>query len=273
MSDEQFSAGDSGSGATAVAEGSSPLASASPESASAGTITEPGATAAATPGPVPYDRFNDVNTRYNDLRWAEQYDPRRVQQHWQFFQWLDSDPEGAYRYLGDYLGREGRLRPSQPQQSAEARPQPDVVIPETGQKFYSADAAEKLAEWMARQQVTPLEQRLKSLETNDLQRHSQATAQSILAEAMTWPHFKEHQREILTEMERDGRLSVEGAYNRVVLPKLRQLERAAVLKEIQAKSRASTVSPGHVTATQSKPTQRESWTSLFRREMAKRGTI
>ena len=175
--------------------------------------------------------------------------------------------------MEDYLTRAGALKRQQQQQAgqAESRPQPDVVVPETGQKFYSAEAGERLAQWIARQTTQPLEARLQSVEATHAQHRAQAAAQSQLAEAATWPYYTEHQKLILSEMEKDHRLSLEGAYRRVVLPKVRQLERDAVLKEINQKSQASTVNPGTTTSGQSRPTSKMSWGELFKREMAKRG--
>lgn len=267
MSDN-IPAGDSGAGQSS--DGGSPTATATLESSSTGTIDQSGVGTAA-PGPVPYDRFNEVNTKYTTVKWAEGLDRHKTQQQSQFFQWLDADPEGAFRYMEDYLTRAGALRRQQQQQAKDDRPQPDVVVPETGQKFYSAEAAERLAAWQAQQHTQPLDRRLQGIEQSFAQQRSAAAAQAQLAEARTWPHFDAHQDEILAAMERDHRLSVEGAYNRVVVPKLRQLERQAVLTELNQKSQASTVNPGSRSASQSVPAAKQSWTDLFRREMAKRG--
>ena len=268
MSDS-IPAGDSGSGTPTG--GGSPTATATPDSSSTGTITPSGSGLTDTKGPIPYERFEETNTKYNNLRWAEGLDSQRTQQQTQFFQWLDADPEGAFKYMEDYLTRAGALTRQQQAQAAEQRPQPDVVVPETGQRFYSAEAAERLAQWHATQMATPLEQRLQSVESTFAQQHSQQAAHAQLAEANTWPYFKDHQGDILNAMERDHRLSVEGAYNKVVVPKMRQLERQAVLAEIQQKSGASTVNPGSQSAGSNRPAQTQSWSDLFRREMAKRG--
>ena len=71
-------------------------------------------------------------------------------------------------------------------------------------------------------------------------------------------------------MERDQRLSLEGAYRRVVFPKLRQLERAAIVSETQQKAKASTVNPGAAGAGTTVDASKLSWEDTFRREYAKR---
>jgi hypothetical protein len=49
------------------------------------------------------------------------------------------------------------------------------------------------------------------------------------------------------------------------------LERAEVLKEINAKGQASTVNPGSQTASAAVAPAKLSWSEVFKREMAKRG--
>ena len=268
------SAGESGgTAAIAAPEGGSPSADPghTPDSASVSTTPDQSAT---SKGPVPYDRFDQVNTKYNALKWAEAHDPARVQQQAQFFQWLDADPAGAHEYITRYLERAGVLKSAARVEAPhEGRPQADVVVPETGQRFYSAEAAEKLAEWQAKQAVAPIESRLNSFESDRAYAKASAEAARQLSEAETWPHYKAHEAAILKEMERDQRLSLEGAYNRVVLPQIRTLERQAMLTELQQKSRASTTNPGSTTATLSAPASTLSFAELFKREVAKRGSV
>ena len=264
-------AGDSG-GASSPG-GGSPTATATLEPSSAGALSQPSGDASSTPGPVPYDRFSEVNTKYTGLKWAEGLDQSQVHQQRQFFQWLDADPEGAFKYMEDYLTRQGALKRQAGGQTADERPKPDIVVPETGQKFYSAEAAERLAQWEAKQATQPMDQRLQRIEASEAQSRANARAQSQLAEAKTWPYFEEHQKEVLKAMESDHRLSLEGAYNRTVLPKLKQLERQAVLNEINQKSHASTHNPGSQTAAQGQPASKTSWSDLFKRELAKRGGV
>ena len=266
-------AGDS-SGSPSGTVGGSPTTTAPPESSSAATTVQPGTEADSSPkGPIPYERFEEVNRKYGALSWAEGLDGDHVRQQTQFFQWLDSDPEGAFRYMQDYLTRAGALKPRRAAPTPdEERPQPDVVVPETGQKFYSADAAEKLTRWIAKQTASPLEQRLQSIEAQHVQGQAATRARTQLADAVaTLPHFVEHQKDILAAMEKDSRLGLEGAYNRVVVPKLRQLERDAILKEIQQKAHAGTVDPSRTGGTgQATPGKRLGFAEAFRREFTRR---
>ena len=271
---DSSSAGDSSSGGTALADGGSPASTGPVESSSSGTIDQATGSPDQAPGPVPYDRFSEVNTKYSTLKWAEGLHPERVQQQQRFFQWLDTDPEGAFKYMEDYLTRAGALKRAQQAASPEdTRPQPDVVVPETGQKFYSAEAAERLSQWIAKQSVQPLEQRLQSIEGNVAHGRAAARAQAEIAEASSWPYFSDHIADISKAMDADGRLSLEGAYRRVVMPRIKQLERDAVLKEINQKSQASTVNPGSRTAAQSQNPAKLSWAETFRRELNKRGGV
>ena len=281
MPDDFGSTGDSGGSAgTAVA---SPATDTSVESSPAGAPSQStgvDSNAQAQPGPVPYDRFKQVNDGYSKLRWAETYDHDKVQQQAQFFKWLDTDPEGAFRYMEDYLTRSGSLKARQPepQHPKPTGPQLDpnrdvVVIPETGQRFYTSDGAEKLARWTAEQllneRLGPLEQTVQEQQGARYRAAAEAEAQETLRDADQWPHFKGHEREILAEMERDQRLTLDGAYRRVVFPKLRQLEREAIVSETKQKAGASTVNPGAVTPTTNTPVSKQSWESVFRREFNK----
>lgn len=272
------SAGDSGGAAPASPVGASPNpAPATPESSSPGTTAAAGVSTEPPKGPIPYERFEEINKKYNALKWAETHDSQRVTQQAQFFRWLDSDPEGAFQYMENYLQRNGVLKPRQAaptgngQPQSDGRPQPDIVVPETGQRFYSAEANEKLAEWKAREATKSLDERLAKFEAAQTRSQYQSEAARQLKEMESRPYYKEHETEILREMERDRRLTLEGAYNRVVVPKIRELERQSVLEEIKQKSHASTASPQRQSASQGVPSAKLSWSDVFKREMAKRG--
>ena len=222
-----------------------------------------------TKGPVPYERFAEVNQRLGNLRWAESYQQDQVQQAAQLMRWLEADPEGAYGYIGNLLKQQGYLKPP-PEQRQGTRPQPDVVNPSTGQKFYSAEAAEQLLQWELGERLSPIEERLQAADTDRAQHRANIDAQATLAEADTWPYFKEHQAPILQAMEADKRLSIEGAYRKVVLPKIRTLERQAIVSEMGQKGRATTADPNGRGAT-NMPLSKLSMQELFKREVAKRG--
>ena len=149
-----------------------------------------------------------------------------------------------------------------------------MVVPETGQRFYSAEAAEKLAKWQAEallnERLTPIEKTLREVEADRVTSRARGEAQRMLSEAEAWPYYKDHEADILRAMQADKRLSLEGAYNRVVVPKMRGLEREAVLKELHDKRQASTVNPGSSAPSERVAAGKMSWTDLFKRELAKR---
>ena len=270
--DESLPQGDSG-GSTAVAD--SPSATSTTEASSTGT-SDQSVAAGQQPGPVPYTRFKEINDGYGKVKWAESYDPSLVEQQHRFFQWLDSDPEGAYNYLSDYLTRAGALKPKngQSQPAKPERPQP-LVVPETGQRFYTAEATEQIVQQALQQameeKLGPLQSRLQEFDQERTLGQARAQARAQIVEAETWPYYKDHEGAILTAMEKDKRLSLEGAYRRVVLPQIRTLERQAVLAEMNQKPAATTVNPGSKVASDRVPSSKLSMTELFRREWGKRG--
>lgn len=278
MPDEfDSSAGDSGAGSSPASGSPTALVDASESSSAEGTQPD-ASTQTGHEGPVPYARFRDVNQRYQSLKWAEALTPDVVQQQQQFFEWLDADPVGAHTYLTDYLSRQGALKPPQAPAplppAGDGRPQPDMVVPETGQRLYSAEAAERLAKWQAEtllnERLAPLEQTVQQQEQARYRAQYEAAAQETLRDADNWPHFKGNERDILAAMEQDKRLSLEGAYRKVVFPKLRDLERQAIVAETRHKAQAGTVNPGAVAATTKTPLNKLSMAELFRREFDKR---
>ena len=276
MPDDFVAGGDTG-GSSGAAVVDSPSTGSETGSAPPGTTDQAASAPQPGPeGPVPYTRFKEINDKYSALRWAESFDAQQAQQQKAFFDWLDADPAGAFQYVETYLRRQGVLpQPQAPPPPADGgRPQPDLLVPETGQKVYSAEAAERLAKWQAEtllnERVGPIEQALQGYDQERVVTRSQAVAQAQLAEAVTWPHFEGNEQDILREMERDRRLSLEGAYRRVVFPKLRQLEREAIVAETKQKAAASTVNPGAISATDKKDVKHLSFTEVFRREYNKR---
>lgn len=275
MSDLAPTEADSGAAssgsATAIVESSASSSadgSVQPEASSSSQPSQ------SEPGPIPYGRFKQVNDRYNALKWAEGYDADRVSQQQALFDWLDRDPEGAFKYIEDYLSRAGAIKRNNGAGNTGNVPDhtgPDIVIPETGQRFYSADAHERSLQHAIKAAEDRISQRLGPIEQSLTINRARAEAQNMLAEAETWPYYKDHEGDILREMQADKRLSLEGAYRRVVLPKVRQLERQAILAEMKQKPEASTINPGAVTTTDKRELSKLSFSDLFRREMAKRG--
>lgn len=290
MSDLGSPGGVTGAGGTGTPgpspSGGSPSPSPSspgPSSSSAGTSTGPGTSGSDAPlpegQPVPYDRFKTVNERANRLAWAESHDPGEVEEATKLWRWFDQDPQGAYDYLTGAMRRGGHLPPAAPAPQpgstprftdpSTGRPLPDVIIQETGQKFYSAEQADKLTDWKAAQ----LEERIKAIEGSSLQTQTQQQARAMLAEAERWEGFRESAQEIYDAMRKDKRLSLEGAYRRVVVPRLGQIARAAVIREMQGKADGGSgaLNPGSPGPQSTEELRKLPIKELFRREMSRRG--
>lgn len=267
-------------GATGTHAASDALASdAAPDS-----LTPP----APAKAPVPYDRFEEVNGKYDKLKWAETYQAEEVTQATQLVRWLDRDPKGAYAYLTQQLQQHGLIdAPAPPQAPAQqpaahvdqrGRPLPDVPVEGTDIKLYSAEQAQSLVDW-ALQQV---DERLKPFqedreraqqEAHRAQVWNQAStqAQSMVAEAESWPGFKENMGEIQQAMEADRRISLHTAYQRVVSPKLEQHHRDKFVQEQRTRSNGTTHNPGSPAPPSSKDLRSLSISQLFSREMSRRG--
>lgn len=196
--------------------------------------------------------------------------------------WFDSDPEGAYEYMTGIMRRTGRLQGGGHQQQGGGQPNP-FIHPQTGQPlpdvrldngqtFYSGPQLERLMEWRDAQQ----DQRLKRLE-------GQHTAQAARAEARTqlqtaeaqWPQFKENIEAIFDALKADRRLSLEGAYNRVVVQggKLETFYRTRMGEELRTNGQAGqgNQNPQGGAPTHTVELSKLPMKELFRREMRRRG--
>ena len=154
------------------------------------------------------------------------------------------------------LAREAREeQQEQPAQSAAQKPQPDILLPD-GSLSYSAEGFERLADWKAEQREKALDarysERFGGMEKDyKVQQHINAAiprVQAQITDAQTWPLFKENQEEITAALTADRSLSLDGAYRKVVLPKLgnnRDSMRKELLAEINRKpAAASRAIPG-----------------------------
>lgn len=276
-----------GTGSSGSSGGSPSPTPGSSSSSSSGTqpgTGTPGTTGSPSSGDPTFDhpRFKEVNDKYTALKWAEAYDnPEEVNQGVSLHRWFNTDPQGAYEYVTGLMKRHGVIQEPQTRQSSTGqadkftdpktgRPLPDIIIQETGQRFYSAEQSDKLVEWTENR----LDQRLKQLEGQNTATSAQQEARQILNEAQrTWPGFSDFAEDIFKEMQRDRRITLETAYRRIAVPKLRQVERAALMKETQERAQAGTggINPGQQTPQQTAELRKLPMTELFRREMAKRG--
>lgn len=264
---------------------SSGAASSTPSGSGSGTVpatpTAPPPAPLTPNQPVPWDRFSEVSSKAEKLAWAESLDKDRTVSANELYEWFDRDPEGAYNYLTDTLTRNGVLKartPTAPPAAAPApaknyrhdtatgEPLPDVQT-EDGQLLFSAAQNKRYHQWMQEkfdQRLAPLEGRAETERTNQ-------EAQRMLAEAETWDGFTDNMQDIFKELTRDKRLSLEGAYRRVVVPKLKNMTREAVLQEIRDKAGASSSNPSGTVASAPPDASKRSLTDLFRVEMQKHG--
>jgi len=122
--------------------------------------------------------------------------------------------------------------------------------------------------------LAPIEQDRQTRAASEQQQAVTTRAQEILAEVKQQPLFKEHAAEILAAMEADGRLSLHGAYTRVVVPKLGAAQKAQtdadkaamrqeIMAEVAAKAAAGTVNPGASSAPSMGKTRQGSTLSAF----------
>lgn len=174
----------------------------------------------------------------------------------QFLTMLSQVP--AYKEFFAYIDRlsagQGAGRPNPSPGNAgipEGMPQPDVPQPD-GSSVYSMEGLQKLLEWQAKQvedrvqkQVTqryaPIEQEWK---TQQNMAKMAPIIQKQLEDARTWPQFTENEGEILQALKADRNISLEGAYRKVVFPKLqasRDEMRTSILAEIKARPQSTAV--------------------------------
>lgn len=112
-------------------------------------------------------------------------------------------------------------------------PQPDQPLPD-GTKVYSMEGLQKLLTWQAQQvearaiRATEerLTQRYKPIEDQwQAEQRRQAAIPVIqrqIAEARTWPGFTDNEAAIVEALKADQNLTIEGAYRKVVVPKLQE---------------------------------------------------
>jgi len=257
--DSDFSAADLETAAAAQpSTDSSETTSAAPPPEDAGAATTQPAEAQ---GPLPFQRHKEIlestRKKYEDeLGWARNYEREQVTNAQNLWNWADRDPIGFYRWFESQIKMNpdyrDHLTPAQEQaQQAPPEtpqlPQADLVTND-GERVFSAGQAESLVRYYVEQlrqeflgKVEPVAQQFQQQ-----QREMQATteARKELAEAETWPYFDDFAEDIYHAMNKDRRLSLDGAYRRVVLPRIRQIERQSVLSELNKKTGASTEAPG-----------------------------
>lgn len=199
----------------------------------------------------------------------------------QFYQLLDTEPTQAVEVLiqqiaadpqhapklrslfGKLLGGRNAPQPAtgQPAVNNGTRglPEPDAFgEDERGNRipFYSAAVLPQVVEAIKRdlsaqfeREVGPLKQDYRSRQDREAQaeqkRTSDAWAEKEYARIAQYPHFTEHEQEIAAAMQADDTLGVQDAYIQIVIPKLQQQERKAVVTGLHDKANASGINPAH----------------------------
>ena len=155
-------------------------------------------------------------------------------------------------------------------------PQPDYELSD-GSKVYSMEGLKQLNTWnreQARREVlAEVDERFKRFEPleQSFQAHQafQELAPKVHAqiqEARTWPLFNENEAEVTQALQQDRRLSLEGAYRKVVFPKItadRTKMREDLLREIKSAPR-STAAPSRAVRSVPTPGGRRSLEDIIR---------
>jgi hypothetical protein len=159
-----------------------------------------------------------------------------------------------------------------PQAQAQVQVNPDDDMPQPDQKMadgsavYSMDGLKALQAWnraQARKEtLAEVERRYEPIEREwQTQQRIQSVLPQVRAQiedARTWPLFKDNETEIVQALQSDRRLSLEGAYRRIVLPKIqtshesekakltadRNKVREELLAELKQAPRSSSVPTG-----------------------------
>jgi hypothetical protein len=191
----------------------------------------------------------------------------------EFLNYLSTKP--AYKEFFEFINKAVQVMQSQPQgqaqsqtsapaadPAAEPMPQPDYKM-EDGTMVYSMEGLQKLQDWQGRQiesrlaktyeqrlnervsqvekQYAPIRQRF---EAEQQLQQIVPQIQKQIEEARTWPLFTDNEDEITKALQADVNLSLEGAYRKIVIPKLqanRDEMRTGILKEIQGKAPSTAV--------------------------------
>lgn len=127
-------------------------------------------------------------------------------------------------------------------------PQPDQLMPD-GTYMYSMDGLKALEAWnraQARKEVLeevnqvygPIHQEWQAAREAETRiRQVVPVIQNQIAEARTWQGFTDNEQEIVQALRADQRLSLEGAYRKVVVPKLVAAREAQQNDEAQLKAK------------------------------------
>jgi hypothetical protein len=210
---------------------SSSADTASVESPAAATVLPTDAAPATTKGPVPYDRFSEVNTAKNAaearikeaeaklqaLAWADGLDRQLVHDTVNWRSRAHSDPMGFFNEVMRTAPAavQQQLRSEFARQLAtrtDPEPQPDVQT-DTGQPVYSAKQQVAWYQWQSRRQAAEFDKKLeplqrelqagKELRERAIRDHKTRTfATTTAKDATEWPHFQDNAKAIVEELQK-----------------------------------------------------------------------
>jgi hypothetical protein len=261
-----------------VASGSSPTAS---------DTTQPSSltTDATAPGPIPYERFEQINRRMKEAEeryqgmeqsWGAvlRHDPQRVSQAVEFAQRFSADPvESAVQILLEAQQNPqfsprvasqaarllGMFRSQQPKEDPE--PQPDLVA-ENGMPVFSAERLRQWREWDGKRSsaafdaklqetVAPFKSLVERQQQQELQTRTNQQAESALQKARQWHGFKDNEAEIAKVFGANPDFDLKDAYLHVlhtkILPSMPAKATAQVVADLQSKAAAQTLNPSGAT--------------------------
>jgi len=254
---------------TAPAETTQDEPTAKPQSAMSGLEEPVKPSRALRRGPIPYDRHEQALTQAREQAKAEtlaqhQAQLQAVQQRAQLLDIADREPERFLQALvavdpryGDIVRKiaggngHGNGHQAAPAEQQEQMPQPDARFAD-GSIGYSPEQLQKLFDWRDQQVEKRVTERYKPIEeawqVDQQIRGATQRVHAQLQDAMQWDGFAQAQPEIAAALKANPRLSLEGAYRAVVLPKLRagrDAMRAEILAELNQKPKGvSKTSPG-----------------------------
>ena len=187
------------------------------------------------------------------------YDPTEVRAHLSL---VSADPLRYYNVLGQWLERQGMLKPPEPATppaAAEPVRLPEPLLRSTdGQEAYTAqqvlDVLQLFGENLRREwsgALQPLHDLQHHAAVEKMRTEARAFAGEAIREAKTWHKFDELTPRVKEIMEADKRTTLQSAYNRALQEhlktathQLKQETRRETLAEIQQASASNTVRPG-----------------------------
>lgn len=222
-----------------------PLTSTTPAST---VPAEPSRTTEDSRGPLPYDRHEAIlrttrdgyETRLKSTAWAERLDRQQVEEALKLADLRARNPRQLYDELTPLV-------------RTPTAPAPDLQT-EDGRRLYSAEQAAALVRYELDRTLAEhdksLEARIGPIEAAREQAATTERLQTQIDTASQWPGFMDHLDAVtaaVTAANAERRvLTLQDAYIQVVVPKLRETERRAILAEMDTTAAATSepINPG-----------------------------